>query len=158
MRFLVWETSTRIHRVEGKDTMGPNDAQIVRVFSREPKGSIADVTLDSHTDAEIVIDAEAGGTLHQNQGAYCVTLVVRDLTDGSIIPAKVQGATKAGEVEGHFADQHWMNPAANFSFTVSKAELAKRKGHLAEAYGAVSYGSQTPGATLALSQPFLIQK
>jgi hypothetical protein len=84
---------------------------------------------------------------------------VRDLTDGSSIPAKVQGATRAGEVEGHFADQHWMNPAANFSFTVSKAELAKRKGHLAEAYGSVSYGgTQAPGATLALSQPFLIQK
>lgn len=60
--------------------MGPNDALIVRVFSREPDGTVADVTLHPQKDGEIVPEAEAGRTLHGLEGAYQVTLGVRDIT------------------------------------------------------------------------------
>ncbi|MFF3989185.1 hypothetical protein ACFY0B_31945 [Streptomyces sp. NPDC001797] len=42
--------------------MGPNDAQIVRIFSREEEGLIADFTLKATGNAEIVVAAKAGHT------------------------------------------------------------------------------------------------
>ncbi|WP_320783382.1 hypothetical protein [Streptomyces sp. CRN 30] len=136
--------------------MGPNDAQIVRVFSREPKGPIADVTLDPTKDAEIVLEAEAGATLHQNAGKYRVSLVVRDLSDGTGIPAFVTGVATAGEVQGSFTDANWPNLAASFPFVVSSATLQNHRGHMAQAWGSVLYGTNQPGATFAVGDPFQI--
>jgi hypothetical protein len=34
--------------------MGPNHAEIIRVYTREPGGTIEDLTLDSATNAEVV--------------------------------------------------------------------------------------------------------
>ncbi|MER6535043.1 hypothetical protein ABT215_14785 [Streptomyces sp900105755] len=42
--------------------MGPNDAQIVRIFSREERVLIADFTMKATGNAEIVVEAEAGHT------------------------------------------------------------------------------------------------
>ncbi|MEV6170992.1 hypothetical protein AB0L99_22505 [Streptomyces sp. NPDC051954] len=136
--------------------MGPNDAQIVRVFSREPKGPIADLTLDPTKDAEIVVEAEAGDTLHQTGGKYSVTLVVRDISDGTAIPATVAGAPQPNEVKGSFTDANWPNLAAGFDFVISSATLQNHRGHLAQAYGSVLYGTGKPGVTFAVSQPFQI--
>ncbi|MGW6904571.1 hypothetical protein [Streptomyces sp. NPDC054940] len=131
--------------------MGPNDAQVVRVFSREPGSPISDVTLDPGQNGEIVLEAEAGRTLHQNGGRYTVTLVVRDLSDGSAIP--VTGATV---VRGNFLDANWPGLAARFTFTMSDVTLKAHAGSIAQAYGSVVYGTGEPGATFALSQPFQI--
>ncbi|MHC3468260.1 hypothetical protein ACYF6T_06075 [Streptomyces sp. 7R007] len=136
--------------------MGPNDAQIVRVFSREPNGDIADLTLDPKSNAEIVLEAEAGRTLHQNAGKYLVSLVVRDLSDGTAIPAQVAGAPQPGVVEGFFTDPNWKDYPARFTFVVTSADLKNHRGHLVQAYGSVLYGTGDPGATLSISQPFQI--
>lgn len=133
--------------------MGPNDAQIVRVFSREPGGAIADATLNPQKDGEIVLEAEAGRTLHGQEGSYRVTLVVRDVSDGSVIP--VAGS---GEVTGQFhkTGQGWEKPTQLFTFTLSSASLAQHSGHLVQAYGSVLYGATEPGATFAVSPTFMI--
>ncbi|MER5751690.1 hypothetical protein [Streptomyces sp. NPDC002088] len=136
--------------------MGPNDAQIVRVFSREPKGPIADFTLDPKTDAEIVLEAEAGGTLHQNAGKYIVTLILRDLNDLTAIPARVLNAATANEVAGNFTDANWPNLPASFVFVIDRAELDARKGHMVQAHGSVLYGTSDPGVTFAVSPQFQI--
>ncbi|MEV5841442.1 hypothetical protein ACGF3G_13740 [Streptomyces sp. NPDC048179] len=137
--------------------MGPNDAQIVRIFSREEKGKIADVTLAPGSDALVVLEAEAGFILFDGHGDYLVTLVVRDLSDGTLIPATVPGVATPNKVAGRFADATWSDLAASFKFVVTGTELAKRKGHLVQAYGSVVYGHQHPGATLAESPLFMIQ-
>jgi hypothetical protein len=137
--------------------MGPNDAQIVRIFSREEKGQIADFTLDPGKNAEIVLEAEAGDTLHDQGGNYLITLVVRDLSDGTLIPATVQTVTTPNKVTGNFGDQNWQHLGVQFSFLVSATELSHRKGHLVEAYGSVVYGHHKPGATTATSPLFMIQ-
>ncbi|MGW3285486.1 hypothetical protein ACWDR3_12685 [Streptomyces sp. NPDC001002] len=133
--------------------MGPNDAQIVRVFSREPSGPIADSTLDPQKDGEIVLEAEAGETLHQGEGSYRVSLVVRDISDGSLIPL-----TGSGVVTGQFqvAGKGWTDPVGTFTFTMSSTVLGQHAGNIAQAYGSVKYGTKKPGATFAVSPPFLI--
>ncbi|MCD7443940.1 hypothetical protein K4B79_37745 [Streptomyces lincolnensis] len=133
--------------------MGPNDAQIVRVFSREPGAAIADTTLNPQKDGEIVLEAEAGRTLHAQQGAYRVTLVVRDVSDGSVIPV-----VGSGEVKGQFEQngQGWEKPSQPFTFTLSSNVLSQHAGHLAQAYGSVLYTSTEPGATFAVSPMFMI--
>ncbi|MEV6105116.1 hypothetical protein AB0M28_10425 [Streptomyces sp. NPDC051940] len=136
--------------------MGPNDAQIVRVFSREPTAPIADCTLDPTKPGEVVLEAEAGQILHDGGGKYWVTLVVRDLSDGSAIPATTAGAPQPGEVAGNFSDGNWPKPAAQFRFVISSADLQNHAGHILQAYGSVVYGQQYPGATLAVSPPFQI--
>ncbi|MEV6666759.1 hypothetical protein [Streptomyces nigra] len=136
--------------------MGPNDAQIVRVFSREPKGAIADITLDPKTDGEIVVEAEAGDTLHDGQGKYTVTLALRDLSDGTAVLAQVAGAAQPGLVEGSFGDAHWPDLPGRFEFVVSSAELQAHKGHLLQAYATVLYGNKKIGATSAISPVFQV--
>ncbi|MGW1215552.1 hypothetical protein ACWD5F_38565 [Streptomyces sp. NPDC002499] len=133
--------------------MGPNDAQIVRVFSREPSGKIADSTLDPQKDGEIVLEAEAGRTLHGQEGSYRVSLVVRDIDDGTAIPV-----VGSGVVQGHFLTpgEGWTDFPGVFEFTLSSAVLSQHAGHIAQAYGSVKYGSTEPGATFAVSPPFLI--
>ncbi|MFJ9712298.1 hypothetical protein [Streptomyces sp. NPDC101234] len=138
--------------------MGPNDAQIVRIFSREEKGLIADFTLKANGNAEIVVEAEAGHTLHGLGGDYLVTLVIRDLSDGTLIPATVQTVTTPNKVVGRFRDSNWQHLAATFAFLVPATELSGRREHLLQAYGSVVYGNDDEsGATLATSPLFMIQ-
>lgn len=136
--------------------MGPNDARIGRVFSREVNDTIADFTLDPNTNGVVVLEAEAGETLHDGGGDYLVTLVVRDLSDGTAIPAQVANTPKPGEVKGRFRDPGWKALAASFEFILSSADLQNHRGHLAQAYGSVVYGNNKPGSTFAISQPFQI--
>ncbi|GAA3973333.1 MULTISPECIES: hypothetical protein [Streptomyces] len=136
--------------------MGPNDAQIVRVFSRGLKGPIADLTLNPNSEGEVVLEAEAGETLHDGGGDYLVTLVVRDLSDGTAIPAQVPNAPKPGEVKGRFRDPNWVDLPASFGFVMSSADLKNHRGHLVQAYGSVVYGNTKPGSTFAVSQTFQI--
>ncbi|WP_460068705.1 hypothetical protein [Streptomyces sp. YKOK-I1] len=131
--------------------MGPNDAQIVRVFSRRVDGSIADVTLSPGSDAEIQLEAEAGSALFGTQGAYTVTLVVRDISDGTVIPTVGPSVLK-----GHFQETDWSKLDAVFTFVLDKGVLDAHKGHLARAYGSVVYGSGLGGGTFAVSPYFQI--
>jgi hypothetical protein len=136
--------------------MGPNDAQIVRVFSRQLKGGIADFTLDPDQDGDVVLEAEAGDTLWDGGGDYLVTLAIRDLSDGTGIPAQVANTSKAGEVKGRFQDPNWAGLPTSFEFVMSSADLKAHRGHLVQAYGSVVYGNKKPGSTFAVSQPFQI--
>lgn len=133
--------------------MGPNDAQIVRVFSREPGGDVADATLNPKKDGEIVLEAEAGGTLHGQEGSYRVTLVVRDISDGSVVPVAGSGVVTG---QFHKAGQGWEKLTQKFTFTLSSNTLGQHAGHLMEAYGSVQYGATEPGATFAVSPTFMI--
>ena len=43
--------------------MGPNEADIIRVYTKAAGSTIADVTLDSAVNAEVVVDVEAGSAV-----------------------------------------------------------------------------------------------
>ncbi len=59
----------------------PNDVEIVRVYTRNPGGEIADVQFHAAAKYEVVVEAECGSTLHGNGGPYWIGVTVSNLTD-----------------------------------------------------------------------------
>jgi hypothetical protein len=95
--------------------MGPNDAQLVRVFTREAGGAISDETAEKGSALDIVVEAEAGFALHSTGGRYEFGIVVRNLTTSSSIHTDIRS--------GLFGDANWpADKLANqFVFTLPAA-------------------------------------
>jgi hypothetical protein len=136
--------------------MGPNQADIIRVSTREFGSPVSDVTLDPNRNAEIVVEVEAGLTVFNLGAHWRLGLHVRDL-DGGGIPFALTPTTSLG---GHMKDpgDPWDKPAKNFRYTIDKSELAGHEGHLCRihAYLLVGTGPGNYDATFVESEPFLI--
>lgn len=136
--------------------MGPTDVDIIRVFTREAKRNVADVTIGEDKDLEIVLEAEAGGAVHSQAGAYSVGIVVKDIDDGSSFVVNPIGTNPAGKVSGHFRDIDWPAQDAKFVFTVDKAEVAKHTDHHCQVHAHVYFGFVDRDASLAVSPEFVV--
>ena len=104
--------------------MGPNDVELVRVFTRQPAGATADVTFAVNQPFQIIVEAEAGATYMLGgalvNATYQVGVTVRDLTDGSTIPV-----TAPIDASGTIPAT-WTNaPARSFTFNVAAQPQAK---------------------------------
>jgi hypothetical protein len=64
--------------------MGPNDADIIRVYTREGNGTVADNTLDPNIDGKVVVDLEAGSAVFGSGAKWQLGVVIKDLEDGTI--------------------------------------------------------------------------
>ena len=62
--------------------MGPNDAQLVRVFTRQTGAVIADITFPSNLAFEAIIDCEAGIAIHDTGAKYEIKINVIDFSAG----------------------------------------------------------------------------
>ena len=109
--------------------MGPNDVELVRVFTRQPAGATADVTFAVNQPFQIIVEAEAGATYMLGgalvNATYLVGVTVRDLTDGSIIqvPAPIDAS---GTIPAT-----WTNVQAR-SFTFNVAAQPTKADHCLE--------------------------
>lgn len=130
--------------------MGPNDAEVVRVYTREKNGAIADVTLDSGTDAEVVVEVEAGSTVFGVGAQYSTGLVIKDLANGTNIPFTPPS------VSGTLTAAPWSNQAQSFTYTIAAADLAAHKGSVCQVYGYLLVGVTNFDASFAESPLFLI--
>jgi hypothetical protein len=81
-----------------------NDCELVRVFTRRAAAgsTIADETIKSNEAFRVVLQAEAGETLHNNGGPYRLILVVKDETAGTSVNTAThvpaQGAAKQDHI------------------------------------------------------------
>ncbi|MBK6011395.1 hypothetical protein [Streptomyces sp. MBT53] len=132
--------------------MGPNNAELARVFTRRPKSTIADVTFEANGEIEIVLEGECGSTLLGGGGKYRVEILVRDITANDNIPFKVAGPTN-----GAFMDATWPQEDQAFLYTVEPAALAGRGGHLCQVYAYLLVGVRNFDADFKTSEMFLIE-
>jgi NAD dependent epimerase/dehydratase family enzyme len=130
--------------------MGPNDAEIVRVYTREKSGTVADVTLDSGSDAAVVVEVEAGSTVFGLGAQYSSGLVIKDLTNGTNIPFT------PASVSGTLTAAPWSNQAQSFTYTITAADLAAHKGSICQIYAYLLVGVKDFDASFVESPLFLI--
>jgi hypothetical protein len=135
--------------------MGPHDVQLVRVYTRDPASpTISDDTFASGAPFEVVVEAEAGVTIHGTPGTpYNVQIVVRDLTDNTIIvPLGAPGSFD----NGFLAAGGWVARAYSRAFTIP-AQPAAKEGHV---YQAIAYANvgMTPDVSFATSPLFMIHR
>ena len=96
--------------------MGPNDVDLVRVFSKVPAGATADVTFAVNQPFHIIVEAEAGAQYMNGALAgatYYVGVVLRDLTNNTNIPV-----TPPGDATGLIPAQWGAAAARTFTFQV----------------------------------------
>jgi hypothetical protein len=134
--------------------MGPNDADIIRVSTRESNGNVADNTLDPGKDAEVVVEVEAGSAIFGTGGQWQVGVHVRDLDGGNI--NTVLAPTPA--MSGHLGTAPWTTQRAIFRYTIPAGNLTAHKGHLGRVHAYLLVGTNAANydASFVESDPFLV--
>jgi hypothetical protein len=115
--------------------MGPNDAEIIRVYTREPGSPVADFTLDASKPGEVVVEVQSGITLFGSGPHFRLGFMVKDLETGASLPYVPAAAT------GHMATPTWPTPSHAFVYTISPGTLAAHEGHLCRIYAYLLVGS-----------------
>jgi len=135
--------------------MGPNSAAIVRVYTREATGEIADNTLDPSSDAVVVVDVEAGSTVLGSGAKWQLGIVVKDLVAGTVIPFTL---TPTPAINGSLSSAPWTTQSERFHYTIPAANLTAHKGNLCQIYGylLIGTGAANYDATFVESTPFLV--
>lgn len=133
--------------------MGPNDAELVRVFTREVGAAIADVTFPVVDDFEVVVEVEAGSAIFGGGTQYETGIVLRDKTAGSVIPTTPAGFGPEG-MDG--AGANWLNQANQFVYTVAATDLAGRENHICEVLAFLKVRVTDPDVSFATSPYFII--
>ena len=134
--------------------MGPNDADIIRVYTREGNGTVADNTLDPNMDGKVVVDLEAGSAIFGNGAKWQLGIVVKDLEDGTI-PFTLTPTTA---VSGNLNSAPWTSQSETFVYTIPAANLGTHKGHLCQVYAYLLIGTSAANydASFVQSDPFLV--
>jgi hypothetical protein len=131
--------------------MGPNHAQIIRVYTRETGSSIADFVLDATKPAEVVVEVEAGTTVFTLGAKYTTGLMIKDLETGASI------AFAPPAVSGTLNSAPWSAPSEAFVYGVTPASLAPHAGHLCRVYAYLLIGTTDFDASFVESDLFLIE-
>jgi hypothetical protein len=130
--------------------MGPNHAEVIRVYTREPGSTIEDLTLDSSTNAEVVVEVESGRTIFEAGARYKTGLVIKDLETGGSIPFGPAAAS------GSLTDPPWDTQADSFTYTIQAGDLAGHAGNLCRVYAYLLVGVKDFDASFAESPVFLV--
>jgi hypothetical protein len=131
--------------------MGPNDAELVRIFTARVGATIADVTFPLNADFKIFAEAEAGSAIHGGGGTFVTGIVVRDITKNNDIPS-----TANSTVNGNLASAAWPNFDQKFEFTVAAAALAGRENDVCQVIAFLKVGTNNPDTSFATSPYFMI--
>jgi hypothetical protein len=129
--------------------MGPNNAELVRVFTRQTGAVIADITFPSNLAIEAIIDCEAGSAIHDTGARYEIKINVIDF---SAMRSIVRSAIVAA---GSLGDAGWPKQAQQFMFPLP-APGALNEGHICKIFASLKVGIANPYASLAESPLFLI--
>ncbi|WP_406437613.1 hypothetical protein OHB14_58220 [Streptomyces sp. NBC_01613] len=124
----------------------------MRAFTRRPKGTIADTTVEASSEFEVVLEAECGTALFGTGGKYQAEIVMRDITANNNIPFKVAGPTN-----GSFGDTNWPQEDQKFVYHVEPTELTGRVGHLCQVYAYLLVGITHPDVGIGVSPMFVIE-
>jgi hypothetical protein len=111
---------------------------------------VADFTLSSAKDGEVVVELEAGDTVFTSGAHYETGLVIKDLVTGATIPAT------PAPVSGGMDTAPWTTRSESFVYTISAADLAAHAGNLCQIYTYLLVGKHHFDASFAESPLFLI--
>jgi hypothetical protein len=135
--------------------MGPNDADIIRVYTREATGEIADNTLDPNVDAQVVVELESGSAVTFSGAQWQLGIVVKDLVNDGIIPFQLSPTT---QVTGNLGTPNWPTQSEQFVYTLQAGDLVLHKGNLCQIYAYLLIGVNAANydASFVESEPFLV--
>ncbi len=129
--------------------MHDNDVQLIRVYPREKEGTILERSIPSSREFEVVVEARAGKTLHGGGGKYFIQIVVRDLSDFTIVHNE--------SLEGYFTNQPWDEEVLVKAFSIPAQGIAKEN-HVYEVLATLCVGLSNPNVSFANSPRFIIRK
>jgi hypothetical protein len=132
--------------------MGPNDTELVRVYTREPGRTIQDVSIPVSADGEVVVQAEAGSAIHGAGAQFDTNIVVRDLSANDVIKAN-----PAKGFSGQLKTAAWPKLDQEFVFTIPKANLKGREDHCCQVVAFVTVGfAPNQDVSIAESPMFIL--
>lgn len=105
--------------------------------------------LPGDVDFEIVVEAKAGSAVINSGSKYFLRIVVRDLTDFSVV--------HTDGLRGNLAFEPWDKPAFSYAFRIP-AQGATRMYRIFEALAILSIGISNPNVSFAKSPMFVIYK
>lgn len=130
--------------------MGHTLVELAPVYTKPAGGTKGDVSFPFDEDIEIVVDAAAGSAIFDARAQFKIGVIVRDLSDNTIIPttAEFSGALGVGA---------WETASTQFTFTISSTNLgAAKDNHICEAIAYLQLGIATVDASFARSHLFII--
>lgn len=145
--------------------MGPNDAELIRVWTRKTGGTVAHLTFPVNANFEIVVDVEAGDAMFGGGTEYETGIVLRDKTAGDTIQTTPQLAAGGGvpaDPAGFGPDgmdgagTEWLTQANQFVYLVEAADLAGRENHICEVLAFLRVRVTDPDVSFATSPLFIL--
>jgi hypothetical protein len=141
---------SNFHKSLRRFKMGPNDVDLARVFVREPGSLVGDDSIAATAGLQIVVEAEAGTTVHGSGAQFLTKIVVRDLSANNNI------AAAPADFHGAMHTPDWPAVDHQFVFSVPAAALAGRQDHLCEVLAFLKEGIANPDVEFATSYTFII--
>jgi hypothetical protein len=139
--------------------MGPNDVELVRVFTRRTGSAIADITFPFNVGFQVVLDAEAGNAIFAGGAQFEVGVVVRDLTDGTVIATTPVPPTPPPPSPAHLNAPEWPALANRFVYNVAAGALgAAKENHICEVLAFLRVNVTDPDVSFARSPLFIITR
>lgn len=129
--------------------MGPNDAQLVRVFPRKMGALITDLAFPSDCVFEIVVEGEAEKAIYAIGAKYEIRI---DVIDFSAMTSIVTSAIVA---TGHLGDAAWPTQTQQLVFPIA-APGTMNEGHVWKSIASLKIGITNPHTSIAESELFLI--
>ena len=130
--------------------MGPNEVELVRVWTREPGGEVSSLVFYSDSDFEVVVDCETGRAVHGTGGSWGISICVRDLYENKSIYTEGRN--------GVFGDDFWSSQRGSIIFRIP-APTAEHEWHACEVIAQLvsgGVGLAAPDVSLARSPLFCI--
>ena len=132
---------------QSRSRFNPNDVQLVRVYPREKGGNILAEIIPSDAEFEVVVEAKAGVAIHGSGGTYFIQLVVRDLTDFTVV--------HKDSLKGTLFYEPWDEPVLSYAFPIPAQGHAKEN-HIYEVLASLHVGIRNPSVSFAKSPMFII--
>ncbi len=147
--------------------MGPNDVDIVRVFTRAQNGTTAEEALPYNAPFEVVVEAEAGLAAFQQGGQFAIGVVVRDLSKGNFLTATPnpppppatppQAVTPGLFASANLNSTNWPTQTVKFVYTVA-APGGNRENDIGDVLATLRFGVQSPDVSSTQSSIFIITR
>jgi len=128
--------------------MAPNDVGLARVWTAETDQNVLDVTFVQGEGFDVVVGCEAGIAILAGGGPYTIGIVVRDLSDNTII---IDNQNVSDTLSGAWSDAYHQH-----KFTIPGAATTGKAGHCCEVLAYLSVGAAAVDASFARSPMFLI--
>ena len=130
----------------------PNDVQITRVFTTKAGNDFADFAFNKNETFDVIVEAEAGSTIHGGGGPYEIGVAIRNLTDSSTTVHNLNDQGAFGD-----AAPKWDNLNQRQRFGPFSAVPANPQGvHCYEALAYVRARNNDPDVSFVKSDTFMI--